>query len=255
MFSALLYSSEAWGDLSRIADSLLVIERKAIKSCLGVKQGTSNNIIYAELNRPDIISIITQRQHNFFEKFSSIIDDDAVAKQIWTKYTNLYENGRRKSFVDYYTSLQGNATKNNISQRKLKLSQSTKSMDVRYTQLFGLEFNQVLYKDMSNDIDRKIITRWRLSSHSLYIETGRYKRPEVKRDDRKCLICDILEDETHALLNCKAHYLIRAKYQGLLIQYTSVNKLLNPTDIEDAKLLACYLRDIEENMKTFKMIR
>ena len=67
MFSSLIYSCEAWGDITAIADSLAKIERKALKCCLGVKDGTSNDIVYIELNKPDIISAIYRGNTTFSE--------------------------------------------------------------------------------------------------------------------------------------------------------------------------------------------
>ena len=71
---------------------------------------------------------------------------------------------------------------------------------------------------MINDKDRTIITRWRLSSHHLYIETGRYKNPPVVRGERKCIICEEVEDEEHALLKCRAHEHTRNNYSQLLLK-------------------------------------
>ena len=47
------------------------------------------------------------------------------------------------------------------------------------------------------------LSRFRLSNHSLLIETGRYSRPKIERDDRKCFICkDEIEDELHFVTKC-----------------------------------------------------
>lgn len=54
LFAALLYSVEAWGDT-------LKIERDAFKRCLEVESATTNDLIYIELHRPDIISTIKNR--------------------------------------------------------------------------------------------------------------------------------------------------------------------------------------------------
>ena len=44
---------------------ILIKERKMLKRILGVKQGTSNDLIYIELERPDIISRIKDLQYKF----------------------------------------------------------------------------------------------------------------------------------------------------------------------------------------------
>ena len=76
--SLLLYSSEAWGDITSIQKQILEIERKAIKALLGVKLGTSEDIIYTEINRADIIAVIKDRQHKFINKIIKLNCEEAV---------------------------------------------------------------------------------------------------------------------------------------------------------------------------------
>lgn len=59
---------------------------------------------------------------------------------------------------------------------------------------------------------RKFITKIRLSSHNLCIETGRYHG--VDRKDRYCYMCsmNVLEDEFHFILQCNCYALLRKKY-------------------------------------------
>ena len=61
---------------------------------------------------------------------------------------------------------------------------------------------------------RQSLTRYRLSSHSLSIETGRHK--SIKRDSRICPFCvDIVEDEVHFLLECPSYNTVETKYPDL----------------------------------------
>ena len=46
MFTAIIYSCEAWGDVRHLGEMMLGMERKALKSCLGVKQSTPNSILF-----------------------------------------------------------------------------------------------------------------------------------------------------------------------------------------------------------------
>ena len=72
MFAALLYSCEVWGNISHIAESLLAIERKALKACLGVKQGTANNLgaIYMERAGPVHRGVPLTRDENGIAKLN-----------------------------------------------------------------------------------------------------------------------------------------------------------------------------------------
>ena len=86
MFQAILYSIEAWGDIDFLSDDLRKIEKKALKSCLGVKLSTPDDIVYQELDIPDIVATIKDRQLNFMENFMELTEDSAVAKNIWNLY-------------------------------------------------------------------------------------------------------------------------------------------------------------------------
>ena len=55
VFSALLYGCEAWGDVSRIVPKLITVEIHLLKGVLNVKIGTSNDITFYELRRPNIV--------------------------------------------------------------------------------------------------------------------------------------------------------------------------------------------------------
>ena len=66
----------------------------------------------------------------------------------------------------------------------------------------NLEKYLVLIKD---PYKRKCLSRFRVSSHNLQIEIGRYQN--IPREERLCEICNSgeVENETHFLLFCKAY--------------------------------------------------
>ena len=48
------------------------------------------------------------------------------------------------------------------------------------------------------------LIRFRISSHNLRIETGRYDKPKTPAQNRKCIYCtlNLVEDEQHLLITC-----------------------------------------------------
>ena len=231
------------------------IELKALKSCLGVKLSTPNDIVYTELNRADIIAEIKHRQYNFYRRFLDINIHESIAKQIWQNYMQLDVGSKIKPILQYYDSLSNNSRLSNRNDRLTDLSLSDNTMSVRYRSLFNLEYNDFLYNSMINDSKRMIITRWRLSSHKLFIETGRYKIPKIERNMRNCLLCNVVEDEYHALFVCIAHNRLRLKFHDLLDKYVTVHGLLNPKNLEDLNATASYLTEVEKNMIKLKIIQ
>ena len=57
---------------------------------------------------------------------------------------------------------------------------------------------------------------WRLSNHKICIETGRYNDPSIPREYRKCVICNILEDEHHFMFICPTFNNIRMRFADIL---------------------------------------
>ena len=94
---------------------------------------------------------------------------------------------------------------------------------------------------------RKALVRFRISSHQLRIETGRYEK--ILRDERICYFCtgNKIEDENHFLLDCKAYSQIRdtffSKLETKITDFKSlshdtlISLLMNSSDY----LLNCQL--------------
>ena len=113
MYEFLLYSCETWGALQKLETQLLLIEKKALKACLGVKMGTSDDIVYAEINKADIVSTIYWWQYKFYRKFMNLNTENSVAKSIWQNYAQM-DNHKEKPFLDHYESLASDTIKSNI---------------------------------------------------------------------------------------------------------------------------------------------
>ena len=156
-------------------------------------------------------------------------------------------------FFQYYESLSPPSFDDSMESRKRRVESSGKSMHMRYNTLLDCSSCRLLYNSMVDDRHRSTVTRWRLSCHPLYIETGRYKPPKIARSERKCKFCAVLEDEEHALFFCRAHFGIRQQHSSLLTDYVSTKEILNPRSIEDVERISKYLQEIEKNMSTLDM--
>ena len=116
-------------------------------------------------------------------------------------------------------------------------------MDIRYS-MFCTNENSI-YGSFLNERYRTVLTRWRLSSIDINIETGRYKH--IPRHDRICNCCtsNEIEDENHVIFECSAYNEIRVSYD-ILTCYSSVKSVLNPKSNVEACNVAAYLLDIEK---------
>ena len=205
-----------------------------------MKTGTSIDLLYNELKRPDVISHIKDSQYKFYNKIKDLNEDEAVVKSI-------LELCKDTPVVHYYESLQESNQERNINQRESKIANAESSMLKYYMSMVNMAEKSNIYSNFVDDRFRVVITRWRLSNHKLRIETGRYK--DIRREDRKCFQCNILEDETHAIFDCPAFWHIRRNYKHLIEKYPSVSTFLNPdpSDIYDVARMLAEIDDALDN--------
>ena len=74
---------------------------------------------------------------------------------------------------------------------------------------------------------RVALTKLRTSSHNLEIERGRYVRPRVKPEQRRCVVCNVMDDEIHFVTQCHINASERRifyqKMSSVDPQFTSLN--------------------------------
>ena len=156
----ILYSAEAWGDLSRIENDIRAIETKALKSCLGVKSGTTTDLIYTEINIPDIVSVIKDTQYKFAERIKELKKGEALVKEIWDLCILPPNESPCHNLRYYYENLEAENTKTNIEERRTRVQSSEQSMCIRYKMIIGSCYSMTLYNSCLDESKRVIITRW-----------------------------------------------------------------------------------------------
>ena len=238
MFKAYLYGAEAWYSIDNVSDELLLLERKLLKRILCVKSNVPDDILYLELDRPDIMTAVKQQQFNFYKNLLKLGEDESITRKLVSLYNHL-------PLFAYYNGLQDNATKKDKTDRLERSKECTNTLSERYHHLIDTRFNHVIYSFIPEYL-RVIITRWRLSNHDLRIETGRYVRPLLPRNMRTCSMCvTLVEDEEHALYHCPLYADARRNYADLLDRYPVVTEVFNPSNVVDACILGKFLIDIE----------
>ena len=172
--------------------------------------------------------------------------NDAMVKSVWIKSQNA-----RSKLSTYYNQLSGFNSEEDKLSRKRYLSTSTKSRDIHYREMIGLQQENCLYDSYVNDKARTIVTRWRLSNLILAVETGRYAKPIIPRNNRLCKICLVVEDEHHVLFQCPLYNNTRLKYSAIINSSDSVTKILNPETPQALYETSKLLNDIEKIHENF----
>ena len=110
---------------------------------------------------------------------------------------------------------------------------------------------------------RNSLTRFRISSHNLFIEHGRYETPIIPRENRWCLHCyfttgvKTLEDEIHALATCPLYNVVRGRFgfspdQNELIDSLSDQSLTPAQATTIAKTIHAILSINEKHVEYYK---
>ena len=197
---SLLHNSETFGyDIPKDLESAYI---KLLKSCFNVRSNTPNFILYLESGFLPIKFVILLRQFNFYNRFRK----------------SIYCNSRRESmlkflledptkFLRHYVEITSKYAsvedileegRNFVKEKIRSLAQRGHSKYVIYMKINpDLEPSPFLHivHPMASDI-----IRFRVGSHHLPIETGRWSRKD--RSERLCTNCGTIGDEEHAIYHC-----------------------------------------------------
>ena len=227
------YGSEVWG-LSK-AETIERVHLQFCKHLLGVKFQTQNNIIYGELGRLPVrnhklfniircwfkilqcddtkyIKLTYNIMLNDLQRFP---DKPSMAKSVKTMLENLGFShvwlsqgvGNINVFISIFKQ---RITDNFVQNWSEQLENSTRANTYKLMSYFHFK----IYLDFITVRKfRYVLTRLRVSSHRLQIEAGRWHKPyKIPLENRKCQVCNILEDEFHFILECSLYNDLRALY-------------------------------------------
>jgi len=227
----LSYGCEVWGFFQGAS-----VERMHLKFCkqlLGVKQTTQNDFVYGELGR---YPLIVHRQYRIIKfwlkiikgenrKFTKICYDmmlnDMVLfpnKNNWairvrnllnnTGFSIVWQNQGVGNEIAFLTLLRQRLQDIFIQEWHSRLDLSSRASLYRHLS------NIFCYKSYLDTISvnkfRISLTRLRIAAHRLLIETGRWVKPNpIALENRKCITCNLIEDEFHFIIVCPMYASIR----------------------------------------------
>ena len=202
------------------------IHLKYMKNKLNVKTSSCTNAIYAEYGRFPLILkqkvqvlkywkrlLYLPHDHVLKHACNCLKELEDVGKYNWCTYVHeiVKENG-----CEYVWETQSidNCTFNLIKEKMFKKHMEKSMCDIqdsdhlpklRTYKKIKLCYKQENYLSVIKDYRYIMaLARFRISSHNLRIETGRYSRPKLQVEDRVCIYCDSqeTEDEVHFLNRC-----------------------------------------------------
>ena len=218
----LFYGSEVWGFCQ--ADSFERFFLSFLKSVLCVKMSTPNCFIYGELGMYPLhierklrilkywFKILNSNENSYLRKIYNdlvLLSESSPEQVTWVTLFRdmLFQHGFGYVWYQQYVENQSNFLK--IFERRLTdIFHQKWQTDINSTSDFRIfkkvkqSFGFERYLNLDNKTLRIAITKVRLSSHLFFIERGRWSKPKINAEDRKCDLCNTIEDEYHCLIEC-----------------------------------------------------
>ena len=219
----LLYGSEVWAPFMNQNqnwtkwDSTPIekVHTQFLKRLLGVNRSTTNILTRSEVGRHPIQENIITRNINYIKYVESKDSLSLVKQAADYERQHVHERNTFYSLLEKSQLELGNHNIRSLSRPKLKKVIKEKFNDAWKTQIrdftkaetYGKFKSNVKFESYLTDIKnrkyRVTYTKFRLSDHSLKIETGRHSRPIIPRSQRFCPFCPSeVEDEAHFLIKC-----------------------------------------------------
>ena len=242
--ASILYGCESWLGEKPCRD-INNMYMKGIKLLLGVRTPTNNDICLIEAGYPSLEAVIRSRQKKFLE--TKINERAAIPGDplMYALSLTHEENPSTSRYITELLSHQGNLLQTDINQRKTRIRTSERSKIITYRCINPTLETHSIYKVnlKLDDYLRTDFTRFRLSSHRLLIETGRWLR--LPREARICQCGENVQTEEHALTECTIVEPIRQKYGYKNINFHSF--MSNEKSKTDLIMLHTILKTLEKS--------
>jgi hypothetical protein len=230
--SVLNYGAAVWG--YHKSDSVEIIHRKFMRKVLGVKKSTNVDALYGELGR---YPMKIYRQLLMVKYWLQLLkSENVLIKNVYKMLSQDANNGNSYNGLNW--AFQIKSILYNIGMPHVWLNQNSENISYNYIKQRLLDIYKQTWHSNISDSSRLssyssfkqvfecekyldclpakkfqiALTRFRVSSHKLAIETGRYSN--IDRQQRKCLQCNmnVIESEFHFLLVCPKYRDLRIKY-------------------------------------------
>ena len=198
---SLLFNCEAFGP--SIPDKLETIYHKLIRTALQVRTNTPALILYIESGLLPIRALVEARQYKYYQRFDGSLKPQSERRLVFDGLQN-----DPSPYLKHYIKLQETyQSHNEIYQHHLrvikdKFHEHVSKGKPKYSTylLYNPTLEPSPFLKCMHPLTTDII-RFRVGSHCLPIETGRWT--QKKREDRVCEVCGTVGDEVHYIYDCR----------------------------------------------------
>ena len=219
LMNSLLYASETWigAKCSKLESCFL----RSAKALLGVRHQTCNDLVKVELDITSARAKLRATQKKFITSVSNHVDTP-IKKALRIARESRSPMAAEITRLNSQTDILGRER----AQTRQWIRTSSSSRMTQYLSTNPRLTPPCFYNCDLPEHKRIALTRIRLSSHHLKIETGRWSR--IPRDQRLCS-CGEVQTEEHVLCFCDRSSHLRQVYPQLT--FTSLAEVLDSDDI------------------------
>ena len=223
LVSTVLYSCETWRD--SYPKELEIINRTGIRTAISIRRNVCNEILYIASGHYPLICEIKKRQYRLVEATLESQTQNLYIKDLIAEVTHLNIH-----YVQYYNNLwtefesadQLKCVHEEHYRRNWELKIRNPNIEDENSKLGTYLIVNPLSKTCGAinvmETERITITRFRVGSHNLRIETGRYEN--IPRNQRTCLCETGIQTIKHFFMECPVLTYLRDQ------SHTSNNKTL-----------------------------
>ena len=228
---SIIYGSETW--LTDKYGKAETLYNKIVKALLDVRQTTCTDLCLIEADMPSFQALVKEKMRKYLQKKLPNLEADHPL-QMALDLNRLADTKSYRRITELLAEEADLVERDSeVRAESIKRSSSTKRM--QYCSMNPDLDSPAFYKnDDIQEYQRKEVTRFRLSSHNLKVETGRWGR--VVRENRTC-ICEVggVQDEEHVTTVCGLTRGPREKYR---IDQHQLKDLFS--EVEDGRLCSFF---------------
>lgn len=218
-----------------------------------------------------MLNYISTQTFKYYSRLSQL-PEDRLLKEVFEVDKGLFEGG----YKSWYSSTQSLLQKFSTTEQEVLSNDMSEIISCTYRTNLNKELTRLRNQPHDNKLvtfsniytqfsvqnylsfglpksKTKQLSKLRISAHDLLVERGRYFRPQIPREKRLCINCNMLENEEHFILFCSKYSSIRNNllrklnidYHDLIPNSTgSLNiftRLMNPVTVEETKQICEFI--------------
>ena len=239
----MLYGIEVWGphSLGQVDAQFERVHRSFLRRLIGVREATPSAVVLAELGRYPLMVLATVQVCRYWNRLLAM-DDTRLVRLAFSESVRLAalptRSAVRAPWAAQVASLLAVTPLPATGPRHIDIKAELSALQQRYltsvsqsalpkVQLYLGQVADALcidsyqmasyLKEVTSRAQLRRLAQLRTGSHQLRVETGRWERPRVAREQRICQRClsGEVDDEHHMVFDCPALEEVRVQHAGL----------------------------------------